>query len=331
MANMAAVIHEKGTPDVLRWEEWPVGDPGPGEMRIRHGAVGVNYVDTYHRRGMPHPWPVPDLPLVLGFEGAGVVEAVGAEVTDFAVGDRVGYAYPPHGAYSQVRCYPADRCVKLPDAIDDIQAAGMMLKGLTAQYLIRRTYAVQPGDTVLVHAASGGMGLILCQWCNAIGATVIGTVSTPEKAELAVANGCHHAVVRSEKSFVDVVKEVTDGEGLPVVYESIGKDTFMDSLDCLRPLGIMASFGHASGEPPDVNVVDLGARGSLFVTRPAIMHYMAERKHIVAGAADLFDAVMNLGVKITVNHTWPLREANAAHAAVESAKTTGSVVLLPEA
>ena len=331
MANMAAVIHEKGAPDVFRWEEWPVGDPEPGEMRIRHSAVGVNYVDTYHRRGMPHPWPVPDLPLVLGFEGAGVVEAIGAEVTEFAVGDRVGYAYPPHGAYSQVRCYPADRCVKLPGVIDDIQAAGMMLKGLTTQYLIRRTYAVQPGDTVLVHAASGGMGLILCQWCNAIGATVIGTVSTPEKAELAAANGCRHTVVRSEESFVDVVKEVTDGEGLPVVYESIGKDTFMDSLDCLRPMGIMASFGHASGEPPDVNVVDLGRRGSLFVTRPAIMHYMAEREHIVAGAEDLFDAVINLGVKITVNHTWPLREANSAHEAMESARTTGSVVLLPEA
>ena len=331
MANMAVVIHEKGAPDVLQWEEWPVGDPGSGEMRIRHSAVGVNYVDTYHRRGIPHPWPVPDLPLVLGFEGAGVIEAIGADVTDFAVGDRVGYAYPPHGAYSQVRCYPSDRCVKLPGAIDDIQAAGMMLKGLTTQYLIRRTYAVQPGDTVLVHAASGGMGLILCQWCNAIGATVIGTVSTPEKAQLAVAHGCHRPVVRSEESFVDVVKEVTNGEGLPVVYESIGKDTFMDSLDCLRPLGIMASFGHASGEPPDVNVVDLGRRGSLFVTRPAIMHYMAERKHIVAGAEDLFDAVMNLGVKITVNHTWPLREANAAHAALENAKTTGSVVLLPGA
>lgn len=331
MTNMAAVIYEKGAPDVFRWMEWPVGDPAPGEILIRHGAVGVNYVDTYHRRGMPHPWPVPDLPLVLGFEGAGSVEAVGEGVTDFQVGDRVGYAYPPHGAYSQARCYPADRCVKLPDSISDIQAAGMMLKGLTAQYLIRRTYVVQPGDVVLVHAASGGMGLILCQWCNTIGATVIGTVSTPEKAELAAAHGCHHPVVRSERSFLDVVKEVTDGEGVPVVYESIGKDTFMESLDCLRPMGMMASFGHASGEPPDVNVVDLGRRGSLIVTRPAIMHYMADRKHIVAGAEDLFDAVLNQGVEIAVNHTWPLREVGDAHAAVEGSKTTGSVVLLPEA
>ncbi len=329
MSNKAAVIHEKGSPDVFRWEDWPLGDPAEGEVRIRHGAVGVNYVDTYHRRGMPHPWAVPELPLVLGFEGAGVVEAVGDEVVDLAVGDRVGYAYPPHGSYSQVRCYPADRCVKLPDEIDDVQAAGMMLKGLTAQYLIRRTYAVQPGDTVLVHAASGGMGLILCQWCNAIGARVVGTVSTREKAELAAAHGCHHPVVRSEESFLDVVREVTDGVGVPVVYESIGKDTFMDSLDCLRPLGVMASYGHASGEPPDVNVVDLGRRGSLFLTRPAIMHYMAERAHIVAGAEDLFDAVLNAGVKINVNHTWPLREAGAAHAAIEGSKTTGSVVLLP--
>lgn len=331
MANMAAVIHAKGAPDVFQWQEWPVGDPGPGEVRIRHGAVGVNYVDTYHRRGMPHPWPVPDLPLVLGFEAAGVVEAVGADVSGLAVGDRVGYAYPPHGAYAQARCYPADRCVKLPEGVEDVQAAGMMLKGLTAQYLIRRTYAVQPGDVVLVHAASGGMGLILCQWCNAIGAHVIGTVSTRAKAELAAANGCHRPVVRSEESFVDAVMEATKGEGAPVVYESIGKDTFMDSLDCLRPMGVMASYGHASGEPPDVNVVDLGRRGSLFVTRPTIMHYMAKRQHLVAGAEDLFDAVLNQGVKIAVNHTWPLREIAKAHAAVEGSKTTGSVVLLPDA
>ncbi|MEM7271062.1 MAG: quinone oxidoreductase, partial [Pseudomonadota bacterium] len=263
------------------------------------------------------------------FEAAGVVEAVGEAVTGLSEGDRVGYAYPPHGAYSQARCYPADRCVKLPAEIGDIQAAAMMLKGLTAQYLIRRTYAVQPGDKVLVHAASGGMGLILCQWCAALGATVIGTVSTRAKAEQAAANGCHHPVVRSEQSFVDVVKEVTNGEGVPVVYESIGKDTFLDSLDCLRPLGIMASYGHASGEPPDVNIVDLGRRGSLFVTRPAIMHYMAGREHLVAGAEDLFDAVLNQGVEINVNHTWPLSEVAKAHEAVENSRTTGSVVLLP--
>ncbi len=329
MTNMAAVIHEKGSPDVFSWEPWPVADPEKGEVRIRHNAIGVNYVDTYHRRGIPHPWAVPELPLVLGFEGAGVIEAVGDGVSELKVGDRVAYAYPPHGSYSEARCYPADRCIRLPDGIEDLQAAGMMLKGLTAQYLIRRTYAVQPGDTVLVHAASGGMGLILCQWCNAIGATVVGTVSTAAKAELAKEHGCHYPVIRSQQSFVDVVKDVTKGVGVPVVYESIGKDTFMDSLDCLRPLGIMASYGHASGEPPDVNVVDLGRRGSLFVTRPAIMHYIAEREHMIAGAKDLFDAVLNQGVTINVNHTWPLREVAAAHAAIEGAKTTGSVVLLP--
>ena len=329
MTNMAAVIYEKGTPDVFRWEEWPVGDPGPGELLIRHGAVGINYVDTYHRRGMPHPWPVPDLPLVLGFEGAGTVEAVGDGVAGFQAGDRVAYAYPPHGAYAQSRCYAAERCVQVPDGISHEQAAGMMLKGLTAQYLIRRTYAVQPGDAVLVHAASGGMGTILCQWLNAIGAVVIGTVSTPAKAEIAQSNGCHHPVVRKEKSFVDVVRDVTDGVGVPVVYESIGKDTFTDSLDCLRPLGILASYGHASGPPPDVNVVDLGRRGSLFVTRPAIMHYMAERHHLEAGAADLFGAVLNHGVKIAINHRWPLKDVADAHRALEASETTGSIILLP--
>ena len=329
MTNMAAVIHEKGSPDVFRWEEWPVGEPNSGELRIRHAAIGVNYVDTYHRRGIPHPWPVPDLPVVLGFEGAGAVEAVGDGVTGFQAGDRVAYAYPPHGAYAQSRCYPAERCVKLPDSISDEQAAGMMLKGLTAQYLIRRTYAVQPGDTVVVHAASGGMGSILCQWLNAIGATVVGTVSTTEKAEIARSNGCHHPVVRNERSFLDVVKDVTDGVGVPVVYESIGKDTFEDSLNCLRPLGILASYGHASGPPPDVNVVDLGRRGSLFVTRPAIMHYMAERHDFEAGAADLFDAVTNHGVKIAINHRWPLEKVAEAHRALEASQTTGSIVLEP--
>ena len=329
MTNMAAVIHEKGSPDVFRWEEWPVGEPGSSELRIRHAAIGVNYVDTYHRRGIPHPWPVPDLPVVLGFEGAGTVEAVGDGVTGFQAGDRVAYAYPPHGAYAQSRCYPAERCVKLPDSISDEQAAGMMLKGLTAQYLIRRTYAVQPGDTVVVHAASGGMGSILCQWLNAIGATVVGTVSTAEKAEIARSNGCHHPVVRNERSFLDVVKDVTDGVGVPVVYESIGKDTFEDSLNCLRPLGVLASYGHASGPPPDVNVVDLGRRGSLFVTRPAIMHYMAERHDFEAGAADLFDAVTNHGVKIAINHRWPLEKVAEAHRALEASQTTGSIVLEP--
>ena len=329
MTNMAAVIHEKGAPDVFRWEEWPVGDPGPGEVLIRHGAIGINMVDTYHRRGMPHPTKVPDPPVVLGLEGAGTIEALGDGVTDFELGDRVGYAYGPHGAYAQSRCYIAERCVKLPDEVPFEQAAGMMLKGLTAHYLIRRTYAVQPGDTVLVHAASGGMGSILCQWLNAIGAITVGTVSTQEKAEIARGNGCHHPVVRGEQSFVDVVKEVTDGKGVPVVYESIGKDTFWDSMDCLARLGTMACYGHASGPPPDVNVVDLGRRGSLFVTRPGINDYIYSREDVLRGATDLFDAVTSHGVNIAINQRWPLREIAQAHQALETGKTTGSTILLP--
>ncbi len=327
--NMAAVIHEKGAPEVFRWEEWPIGEPGPGEVRLRHDAVGVNYVDTYHRRGMPHPWPVPPLPCVLGLEGTGVITATGADVRDFAAGDRVVYASPPHGAYSQERLMPADRLVKLPDGIDAVQAAGMMLKGLTAEYLLRRTYRVRPGDTVLVHAAAGGMGLILCQWVKHLGGTVIGTVSSDEKAALAQANGCDHPVVYTRDDFVAKVKEVTDGEGVPVVYESIGKDTFERSLDCLRPMGVLASYGHASGPPDPVDVIELGAKGSLFVTRPAIMHYMAKRRDLLAAAADLMDVVQSGAIKIQVNHTYPLRDVAKAHRAIEERRTTGSTVLMP--
>ena len=326
---MAAVIHEQGVPDVFRWEEVAVGDPGPGEVRIRHRAIGVNYVDTYHRRGIPHPWPVPPLPTVIGLEGVGDLRAVGAQVTDFAVGDRVAYAAPPLGAYAQERVMPATHLVKIPDEIDDIRAAGMMLKGLTAQYLLRRTYRVQPGDTILVHAAAGGMGLILCQWGQHLGATVIGTVSTEAKAEAAKAHGCHHPVIYTNDDFRDTVREVTNGEGVPIVYESIGKNTFEKSLDCLRPLGILASYGHASGPPDPVDVIDLGRRGSLFVTRPAIMHYMAEREDLLASAADLFDVVRSGAVKINVNHRYPLRNVADAHHAIEERRTTGSTVLLP--
>lgn len=327
--NMAAVMHAKGGPEVFRWQEWKVGAPGPGEVRLRHTAIGVNYVDTYHRRGMPHPWPVPPLPCVIGLEGVGVVEALGAGVAEFRVGDRVAYASPPHGAYSQARTMPADRLVKLPDAVDDVTAAGMMLKGLTAQYLLRRTYRVQPGDTILVHAAAGGMGLILCQWAKHLGATVIGTVGSEAKAEAARAHGCDHPVVYTREDFVAKVKAVTGGEGVPVVYESIGKDTFRKSLECLRPLGVLASYGHASGAPDPVDVIELGARGSLFVTRPAIMHYMAKRADLLAGAEELFAAVASGAVRIAVNRTLPLRAAADAHRAIEERRTTGSTVLLP--
>jgi len=327
--SKAAVIHEKGPPEVFRWEDWPVGDPGPGEVRLRNSAVGVNYVDTYHRRGMPHPWPVPPLPVVLGFEGVGVVEEVGPGVEGIAPGDRVAYALPPHGAYSQERVYPADKLVPVPEGLEDKTVAAMMLKGLTAQYLLRRTFRVEPGDTVLVHAAAGGMGLILCQWAKHLGATVVGTVSSAEKAEQARAHGCDHAVVHDEGDFVATVREVTDGEGCAVVYESIGKDTFRRSLDCLRPMGMLASYGHASGPPDPVDVIELGARGSLFVTRPAIMHYMAKRADLEAGASELFEVVLSGAVRIEVNHLYPLSEAAAAHRAIEERRTTGSTVLLP--
>ena len=326
---MAAVIYEKGAPDVFRWEEVEVGVPGRGEIRIRNEAVGVNYVDTYHRRGMPHPWPVPELPLVLGFEGAGVVTEVGEGVDGLSPGDRVGYAMPPHGAYSQERIYPAEKAVRVPEGIGARAVAALMLKGLTAQYLLRRTYRVEPGDTILVHAAAGGMGLILCQWARHLGATVIGTVGTEEKAEQARAAGCDHAIVHGEGDFVATVREVTDGEGCAVVYESIGKDTFRRSMDCLRPLGMMASYGHASGAPDPVDVIELGARGSLFLTRPAIMHYMAKREDLVAGAKELFEVVRNGAVEPAVNHLYPLSEAAEAHRAIEARRTTGATVLLP--
>ena len=299
MSNKAAVIHEKGTPDVFRWQDWPVGEPGPGEVLIRHGAIGVNYIDTYNRRGMPHPWPVPPLPFVVGIEGAGTVEAVGDGVTECAVGDRVTYASPPHGAYAQRRVMPAERMVRLPDGISEEDAAGITLKGLTAQYLLRRTYRVQPGDAVLVHAAAGGMGLILCQWAKHLGATVIGTVSTDEKAELAKAHGADHVAVYSREDFVPLVMEVTEGKGCPVVYESIGKDTFTRSLDCLRPLGILASYGHASGAPDPVDVVDLGhaARCSSPVRRSCTM---SRNARTFASAQELFDVVSTGAVTITV-------------------------------
>ncbi len=328
---MAAVIYEKGAPDVFRWQEVPVGDPGPGEVRIRHSAIGVNYVDTYHRRGMKHPWPVPPPPTVIGLEAVGRIVAVGEGVPGLAAGDRVAYAAPPLGAYCQERVFPATHVVTLPDTIDDVQAAGMMLKGLTAQYLLRRTYRVQPGDPILVHAAAGGMGLILCQWGKHLGATVIGTVGSAEKAALAKANGCDHAILYREEDFAKRVREITDGVGVPVVYESIGKDTMQGSLDCLRPLGVCAAFGHASGEPDPIDIIkDLGARGSLFITRPAIMHYMAKREDLLAACAELFEVVASGAVKIQVNHTYALKDAAEAHRAIEARRTTGSTVLMPD-
>ena len=325
----AAVIHEKGPPEVLVWEDIEVPDPGPGEARLRQTAVGVNYVDTYHRAGVPHPWPVPPPPTVIGLEGVGIVEAVGPGVTGIATGDRVAYAYPPLGAYAEVRNMTADRLMMAPDGIGDVQAAGMMLKGLTAQYLLRSTYRVGPGDIIVITAAAGGMGLILCQWANHLGATVIGTVSTEEKAEQAAAHGCHHPVLYKSQDLRETVRELTDGAGVPVVYESVGKDTFQRSLECLRPRGILASFGHASGPPDPVDVIELGARGSLWVTRPTIMTYMEDRGDMVAAAGELFEVVQSGAVKIEVNQTFALKDAARAHRAVGERRTTGSTVLLP--
>ena len=319
----AAVIHEKGPPEVLVWEDIEVPDPGPGEARLRQTAVGVNYVDTYHRAGVPHPWPVPPPPTVIGLEGVGIVEAVGPGVTG------VAYAYPPLGAYAEVRNMTADRLMMVPDGIGDVQAAGMMLKGLTAQYLLRSTYRVGPGDIIVITAAAGGMGLILCQWANHLGATVIGTVSTEEKAEQAAAHGCHHPVLYKSQDLRETVRELTDGAGVPVVYESVGKDTFQRSLECLRPRGILASFGHASGPPDPVDVIELGARGSLWVTRPTIMTYMEDRGDMVAAAGELFEVVQSGAVKIEVNQTFALKDAARAHRAVGERRTTGSTVLLP--
>jgi NADPH2:quinone reductase len=299
-------------------------------VRIRHTAIGVNYADTYHRAGISHPWPVPEEPVVIGFEGVGIVEGIGEGVTEFKTGDRVAYGIPPLGSYSEVRNYPTDKLLHLPKDLDDKEVAALLMKGMTAHYLLHRTYAVQPGDTILVHAAAGGMGLILCQWAKALGATIVGTVSTPEKADVAKAAGCHFPVVRSEKSFVEVVREVTDNEGCAVVYEAIGKDTLQASLDTLRPMGTCAAYGHVSGPPDPVDIIqDLGRRGSLFITRPAIMHYVAKRSDLEWTARDLFKAIGDKVISANINYEYELKDAVQAHTAIESGKTLGASVLIP--
>ena len=317
-------IHEYGGPEKLKWEEVQVGDPGPGQVRVRHTAVGLNFIDTYHRSGL---YPMP-LPLTLGSEGAGVVEAVGPGVKEFKVGDRVAYA-GLIGAYSEVALRPADRLVKIPPGIDDKVAAAIMLKGMTAWYLVRRTYKVKEGDTILVHAAAGGVGQILSQWAKHLGATVIGTVGSDEKAPLAKKAGCRHVIVTSKETFVDRVKKITKGQGVPVVYDGVGKDTFMDSLDCLSPLGLMVSFGNASGPVPPFNIGILAQKGSLFLTRPTLATYTAKREDLVRAARELFSVVKSKAVKVHINQTYPLREAAQAHRDLEARKTTGSTVLLP--
>jgi NADPH2:quinone reductase len=317
-------FHKTGGPEVLVWEDVEIGKPGPGQVRLRQTAVGLNYVDTYFRAGV---YPAA-LPSGLGTEGAGIVEEVGPGVSELKIGDRVAYAGGPLGAYAEQRLIPADRLIVLPPSITDRQGAAMMLQGLTVQYLIRRTYRVQKGDTILIHAAAGGIGLILCQWAKHLGATVIGTVSTDAKAELAKANGCHHPIVYTREDFVARVKDITGGKLLPVVYDSVGKDTFMKSLDCIRPLGLMVAFGQASGkvEPFDAGI--LAAKGSLYLTRPTLNTYAAKREDLVAAAKELFDVVASGAVKITVNQTYALKDATQAHRDLEGRKTTGSTVFM---
>jgi NADPH2:quinone reductase len=317
-------IHENGGPEKLRWEEVQVGAPAEGQLRVRSTAVGLNFIDTYQRSGL---YPMP-LPFTLGSEGAGVVEAVGPKVKEFKAGDRVAYS-GPLGAYAEVLMRPADRVVKIPAGVDDKTAAAMMLKGLTTQYLLRRTYRVKKGDTILMHAAAGGVGQILCQWAKALGATVIGTVGSDEKVALAKKAGCKHVIVTSREKVSVRVKEITKGKGVPVVYDGVGKDTFMDSLDCLAPLGLLASFGNASGAVTQFNPGVLAAKGSLFLTRPTLATYTATRADLVKAAAELFAVVKSGKVKITVNQTYPLRDAAQAHQDLESRKTTGQTVLLP--
>lgn len=323
--NHAIRIHAHGGPENLVWDEVPVPTPKPDEALVRQEAVGLNYIDVYFRTGL---YKVPQLPMTLGMEGAGVVEAVGSEVTNVKPGDRVAYAMAL-GAYAEARTIKADRLVKLPEAIDFQTGASMMLQGMTAQYLLRRTYPVKAGDTILVHAAAGGVGLILCQWAKALGCTVIGTVSTPEKAELARANGADHTLIAGKDDLPARVKEITGGAMLPVVYDSVGKETFMASLDCLAPFGTMVSYGNASGAVPPFDIAILAAKGSLFLTRPTLATYTARHDDLVATAADLFAAVQSGAVKIRINQTYPLKDAAEAHRALEGRKTTGSTVLLP--
>ncbi len=321
----AVRFHKTGGPEVLVYEDIDVGAPGEGQAKVRNTAVGLNFIDTYHRSGL---YPLP-LPSGIGLEAAGVVEAVGAGVDYLKPGDRVAYCGGPPGAYSEVRLIPADRLVPLPDGISDRQAAAMMLKGLTAHYLIRRTYPVKAGQTVLFHAAAGGVGLIAGQWLKALGATTIGTVGSDEKAALAKAHGYDHTIVYTRENFVERVKEITAGAKLPVVYDSVGKDTFMGSLDCLQPLGMLAVFGNGSGPVPAFDLGLLAQKGSLYVTRPTLQSYVARRSDLLAASQELFDVVMSGKVKIEINQTFALKDAQDAHRQLEARKTTGSTVLLP--
>ena len=307
----------------MQWEEVEIGDPGPGQIRIRHHYVGLNYIDAYHRSGL---YPIADKPFTPGLEGAGVIEAVGGGVEGLAVGDRVAYASPPLGAYAEVRLMTGANVVKIPEGVDDETASAMMLKGMTAEYLLRRTYSVKAGETILFHAAAGGVGLIACQWAKAIGATVIGTVGTEEKAELVRANGCDYPIIYTRENFVERVREITDGKGVPVVYDSVGRTTFLGSLDCLAPRGLLVAFGQSSGPVAAIELGLLAAKGSLYLTRPSLMDYNAARSEMVKSANAVFGIVSSGKVKIRIDNRYPLAEAVRAHRDLESRKTTGSTV-----
>ena len=324
MKTQAIRIHEHGGPSVLRWEEIELPAPAPGEVRVRHTSVGLNFIDVYHRTGL---YPVGALPSGLGLEGAGIVEAVGEDVSEVKPGDRVAYVGGPLGAYAAARNIPAARLVLLPESIDEHEAAGMMLRGMTAEYLLHRTYPVKAGETILVHAAAGGVGLLLCQWAHHIGARVIGTVGSEEKAELARVHGCHHPVVYTREDFVARVRELTEGTGVAVVYDSVGKATFMGSLDCLRPRGYMVSFGQSSGKVAPLDIGVLGQQRSLFLTRPSIAAYTATREELTASAKALFEVIAAGAVRIEINQTFALEAAAEAHRALETRQTTGSTVL----
>jgi NADPH:quinone reductase len=317
-------VHQPGGPEVMKWEGVEVADPGPGQIKLKQHAVGVNYVDTYQRSGL---YKMP-LPFVPGNEGSGEVIAVGSGVTDLKVGDRGAYAGAV-GGYAEERVMPADRLVKLPASVDYKTAAAMMLQGMTVRYLLRETYKVGKGTTLLFHAAAGGVGLIACQWARHLGATIIGTVSTPEKAELAKAHGCTHVINYKTEDFAKRVKELTNGQGVDVVYDAVGKDTYPASLDCLKPLGLWVSFGNASGAITNFDLLSLSSKGSLYATRPTLATYVAKRADLVANATELFDVVGKGIVKINVNHTYPLKDAVKAQQDLEGRKTTGSIVLLP--
>nr|WP_320012747.1 quinone oxidoreductase [uncultured Desulfobulbus sp.] len=324
--SYAIKIHQHGGPEVLTWEQHDPGLPGRGEVRLVHEAVGLNFIDVYHRTGL---YPLAQLPAIIGLEGAGIVDMVGEGVTEFKKGDRVAYAGVPPGAYAEIRCIPAHRLVHLPDAISTREAAGMMLQGMTARYLLKGCYPVGKGSTILLHAAAGGVGSILCQWASHLGATVIGTVGNEEKAAKAKALGCTHTILYQQENFADAVKEITQGQGVDVVYDSVGQATFHSSLDCLRPMGTMVSFGQSSGPIGPFDLGLLGAKGSLFLTRPSLMNYTAKREDLLDHAQDLFAVVSSGALKMQILQEYALKDAAKAHSDLEARKTTGSTILVP--